>query len=278
MSPNSSSPSPPLLIPFPLNMMTPIALSSAPTCRRPAVPLLVTRGALGRHRFGRSCGPRFTSRADGRRGRQSRFRERQPGHHHRRWENSAKAKRRSVMIRSTASMSTRFASSCVPTPPPASTRRSSSTKVTVSSPAKSLPTAPAPPAENSPSAVIFSALSCPGTGTTRSAILISERIVKDDVFTSIHMTSSSEHPPRHQLFGPEEIPGILRDLGEEALKIVRGPDGVIRIGAEVHQGSKEASVTRSRTSSVMPWPSSRAEPHQLPLGSRGALMRTPTSR
>ncbi len=66
------------------------------------------------------------------------------------------------------------------------------------------------------------------------AILISERIVKDDIFTSIHI-DEFEVGARDTKLGPEEITRDIPNLGEEALKNL-GPDGVIRIGAEVKPG------------------------------------------
>src|SRR5205085_2184075 len=66
------------------------------------------------------------------------------------------------------------------------------------------------------------------------AILISERIVKDDVFTSIHI-DEFEVGARDTKHGPEEITRDIPNLGEEALKNL-GPDGVIRVGAEVKPG------------------------------------------
>lgn len=66
------------------------------------------------------------------------------------------------------------------------------------------------------------------------AILLSERIVKDDVFTSIHI-DEFEVGARDTKLGPEEITRDIPNLGEEVLKNL-GPDGVIRIGAEVKPG------------------------------------------
>jgi DNA-directed RNA polymerase subunit beta len=66
------------------------------------------------------------------------------------------------------------------------------------------------------------------------AILISERIVKEDVFTSIHI-DEFEVGARDTKLGPEEITRDIPNLGDEALKNL-GPDGVIRIGAEVKPG------------------------------------------
>ncbi len=66
------------------------------------------------------------------------------------------------------------------------------------------------------------------------AILISERIVKDDIFTSIHI-DEFEVGARDTKLGPEEITRDIPNLGEEALKNL-APDGVIRVGAEVKPG------------------------------------------
>jgi DNA-directed RNA polymerase subunit beta len=66
------------------------------------------------------------------------------------------------------------------------------------------------------------------------AILISERIVKEDVFTSIHI-DEFEVGARDTKLGPEEITRDIPNLGDEALKNL-GADGVIRIGAEVKPG------------------------------------------
>jgi DNA-directed RNA polymerase subunit beta len=66
------------------------------------------------------------------------------------------------------------------------------------------------------------------------AILLSERIVKDDVYTSIHI-EEFEVNARDTKLGPEEITRDIPNLGEDALKNL-GLDGVIRIGAEVKPG------------------------------------------
>ena len=60
------------------------------------------------------------------------------------------------------------------------------------------------------------------------AILISERINKDDVFTSIHI-DEFEVAARDTKLGPEEITRDIPNLGEEALKNL-DPGGVIRVG------------------------------------------------
>jgi DNA-directed RNA polymerase subunit beta len=66
------------------------------------------------------------------------------------------------------------------------------------------------------------------------AILLSERMVREDVFTSIHV-QEFEVGARDTKLGPEEITRDIPNVGEEALKNL-GPDGVVRLGAEVKPG------------------------------------------
>lgn len=66
------------------------------------------------------------------------------------------------------------------------------------------------------------------------AILISERLVKDDVFTSVHI-EEFEIESRETKIGPEEITRDIPNVGEEALKDL-DESGVIRTGAEVKPG------------------------------------------
>lgn len=66
------------------------------------------------------------------------------------------------------------------------------------------------------------------------AILISERLLKDDVYTSIHI-DEFDCTARDTKLGPEEITRDIPNVGEEALKNLNH-DGVIRIGAEVKPG------------------------------------------
>ena len=63
------------------------------------------------------------------------------------------------------------------------------------------------------------------------AILISERMVKDDVYTSIHIERHETEAVDTKL-GPEEITRDIPNVGEEALKDL-DENGIIRIGAEV---------------------------------------------
>jgi len=66
------------------------------------------------------------------------------------------------------------------------------------------------------------------------AILISERLVKDDVFTSIHI-EEYEAEARDTKLGPEDITREIPNVSEDALKDLNS-EGIIRIGAEVRAG------------------------------------------
>ncbi|AXK41066.1 DNA-directed RNA polymerase subunit beta [Erythrobacter aureus] len=66
------------------------------------------------------------------------------------------------------------------------------------------------------------------------SILISERIVKDDVFTSIHI-EEFEVMARDTKLGPEDITRDIPNVGEEALRNL-DEAGIVYIGAEVHPG------------------------------------------
>ncbi|MCL2546620.1 MAG: DNA-directed RNA polymerase subunit beta [Oscillospiraceae bacterium] len=66
------------------------------------------------------------------------------------------------------------------------------------------------------------------------AILINERLVRDDVFTSIHI-EEYESEARDTKLGSEEITRDIPNVGEDALKDL-DERGVIRIGAEVRSG------------------------------------------
>jgi DNA-directed RNA polymerase subunit beta len=66
------------------------------------------------------------------------------------------------------------------------------------------------------------------------AVLISEKLVRDDVFTSIHI-EEYESEARDTKLGPEEITRDIPNVGEEALKDL-DERGIIRIGAEVRAG------------------------------------------
>ncbi len=68
-------------------------------------------------------------------------------------------------------------------------------------------------------------------GNFEDAILISERLVRDDVFTSIHI-EKYETEARDTKLGPEEITRDIPNVGEESLANL-DESGIIRIGAEV---------------------------------------------
>ena len=68
-------------------------------------------------------------------------------------------------------------------------------------------------------------------GNFEDAILISERFVRDDKFTSIHI-EKHETKARDTKLGPEEVTRDIPNVGDEALKDL-DEDGVIRVGAEV---------------------------------------------
>jgi DNA-directed RNA polymerase subunit beta len=66
------------------------------------------------------------------------------------------------------------------------------------------------------------------------AIVISQRVSKQDIYTSIHI-EEFEIGARDTKLGPEEITRDIPNVSEEALRNL-GPDGVIRVGAEVKPG------------------------------------------
>ncbi len=66
------------------------------------------------------------------------------------------------------------------------------------------------------------------------AIIISERLVKDDVYTSLHI-AHYDIECRETKLGPEEITRDIPNVGEEARKNLDS-EGIIRIGTEVREG------------------------------------------
>ncbi|MDI3410400.1 hypothetical protein QKW52_08285 [Bacillus sonorensis] len=66
------------------------------------------------------------------------------------------------------------------------------------------------------------------------AIIMSERLVKDDVYTSIHI-EEYESEARDTKLGPEEITRDIPNVGEDALRNL-DERGIIRVGAEVKDG------------------------------------------
>ena len=120
------------------------------------------------------------------------------------------------------------------------------------------------------------------------AIVISERMVKDDIYTSIHI-SEFECAARDTKLGPEEITRDIPNVGEEALKNL-DHDGIVRIGAEVKPGDiLVGKITpKSETELVAPassrisvlrhtaWPVVRRSKGILP-SSRSSLRRSTTT-
>jgi len=66
------------------------------------------------------------------------------------------------------------------------------------------------------------------------AILVNERLVREDAFTSLHIVTF-ECGARDTKLGPEEITRDIPNVSEDALKNL-GPDGIVRVGAEVKPG------------------------------------------
>jgi DNA-directed RNA polymerase subunit beta len=71
-------------------------------------------------------------------------------------------------------------------------------------------------------------------GNYEDAIVISERLVKEDFFTSIHI-EKHELESRDTKLGPEEITRDIPNVGEESLKDL-DEEGIVYIGAEVQPG------------------------------------------
>ena len=66
------------------------------------------------------------------------------------------------------------------------------------------------------------------------AVLINEKLVRNDVYTSIHI-EEYELESRDTKLGPEDITRDIPNVGEDALSDL-DENGIIRIGAEVHSG------------------------------------------
>ena len=66
------------------------------------------------------------------------------------------------------------------------------------------------------------------------AVLLSEKLVKEDIYTSIHM-EEFECEARESKLGPDEITRDIPNVGEDAVKDL-DERGIIRIGAEVRAG------------------------------------------
>ena len=101
--------------------------------------------------------------------------------------------------------------------------------------ARSWPTAPAPPAASSRSGRNILVAFMPWRGYNfEDAILISEKMVKEDYYTSIHI-EEFEIEARETKLGPEEITKDIPNVSEHALRDL-DESGIIRIGANVKPG------------------------------------------
>jgi DNA-directed RNA polymerase beta subunit len=104
------------------------------------------------------------------------------------------------------------------------------------------------------------------------AILLSERLVREDVYTSIHI-EEFELEARETKLGSEEITRDIPNVGEEALKDL-DDSGIIRIGAEVKPGDilvgkvtpkGETQLTRGETAQSHFWRKGGRGQRELPL-------------
>jgi len=85
--------------------------------------------------------------------------------------------------------------------------------------------------------------------TFEDAIVISQRLVQEDEFTSIHI-EKYEIEARETKLGPEEITGDIPNISENALRNL-DKDGIVRIGAEVSSGDILAGKTTPKGERVL---------------------------
>jgi DNA-directed RNA polymerase subunit beta len=105
----------------------------------------------------------------------------------------------------------------------------------LSKPERSSPTALPPSRANWPWGKMSPWPSCPGEGYNfEDSILVSERLVRDGVYTSVHI-EEFEVVARDTKLGKEEVTRDIPNVGEEALRNL-DESGIIRLGAEVKQG------------------------------------------
>ena len=123
----------------------------------------------------------------------------------------------------------------------AATRARASTSARSSTSARASPTASRSPTRARPRQgelalgrnVLVAFMSWEG-GNYEDAIVISDRLVRDDLFTSIHI-EKHEIESRDTKLGPEEITRDIPNVGEESLKDL-DEEGIVYIGAEVRPG------------------------------------------
>ena len=112
------------------------------------------------------------------------------------------------------------------------------------------PTGRPPISESSRLAGMCWSPSCRGTATTLKIDFDLERIVRDDVFTSIHM-EEFEIMARDTKLGQEEITRDIPNVGEEALKNL-DEAGMVYIGSEVNPGDILVGKVTPRESPMTP--------------------------
>jgi DNA-directed RNA polymerase subunit beta len=110
------------------------------------------------------------------------------------------------------------------------------------------------------------------------SILISERVVKHDLFTSVHI-EEFECVARDTKLGPEEITRDIPNVGDEALRDL-DESGIIRIGAEVKPATSSSarSRRRARRSSRRRRSSSAPSSARRPARSATPSLRVPAGR
>ena len=195
--------------------------------QRQAVPLVTRRRAAGRHRHGGGRGARFR-----RRDRRPPHRRRRPDRRHPYRHPRDRGDRPDQVGRR------HLPADEVPALEPEHLHQPASAGAggrPGGEAATSSPTVRRPISAIWRSAATCSSRSCRGTATTsRTSILLSERIVRDDVFTSIHI-EEFEVMARDTKLGPEEITRDIPNVSEEALKNL-DEAGIVYIGAEVQPG------------------------------------------
>ena len=148
---------------------------------------------------------------------------------------SSSARRRRPIRRSPASTSTGCASSSAPTRTPASTSVRWCTWATRSKAGEIIADGPSTDLGDLALGKNVLVAFMPWMGYNfEDSILLSERVVSDDIFTSIHI-EEFEVMARDTKLGPEEITRDIPNVSEEALKNL-DEAGIVYIGAEVNPG------------------------------------------
>ena len=199
--------------------------------QKQAVPARGSRGSLHRDRCRGACRTATPATSSSARATASSPRSRAT----RSWSSTSPARRTGSPVRSWAGAPTASRSSAGPTRTPRSTRRSSWTRARRSRPQDVLADGPA--THNGELALGKNLLVAfmPWEGYNfEDAIILSQRLVRDDVLTSIHI-EEHEVDARDTKLGAEEITRDIPNLSEEILADL-DERGIIRIGAEVDAG------------------------------------------